>query len=341
MLSVAPMTALRRSLSLRDRGVCRLLCVCVAFFGVGCDEGGLTHIDARRDLGVTDAEVADGGADAGGDQGVGEDGGCAPLPLAYVPADTAGPPAESQAACELRVGASEPSEGPMGQRYVVRTIGSVAAPVTLSCGGTGDGTGLYAARSQVFGCGQRLRVVDLARGACVVVEAATSGPHVCAEERAQAAVLDVSPAVTSALLGVSSVALADDRALLVAPVANSNPLGACDHTTTPSAALAGFIGGPCNGDTDCAYTGGVCQLQSEGYPGGHCTRACTTSCPDQPGPNAFTGCAAPDDTLRCYARCDFTLFATGCRPGYGCFTEAAPAVGGRDRDICLPLLCLP
>ena len=85
----------------------------------------------------------------------------------------------------------------------------------------------------------------------------------------------------------------------------------------------------------------MCQLAADGYPGGHCTRPCTTSCPDQAGANAFTGCAAPDDTLRCYARCDFTLFADGCRPGYGCFTEAAPGVGGTDRDICLPLLCTP
>jgi hypothetical protein len=313
----------------------------LALLALGCDDGAVIDIDARRDVGVGDLGLLDGAVDAGGDTGVLPDGGCAPEPDPYAPLDTGGPAAESQASCELRVGPSEPALGPMGQRFVVQTLGSVASPVALSCGGTGDGTLPYASRSQVFGCGQRLRVVDLARSTCMVVEAQTSGPHVCAEESAGAAVLDLSPQVTSLVLGQASVALADGREVLVAPIGNTNPLGACTHTSAPSAALAGFIGGPCNADGDCTFTGGVCQLAADGYPGGHCTRPCTTSCPDQAGANAFTGCAAPDDTLRCYARCDFTLFVDGCRPGYGCFTEAAPLVGGSDRDICLPLLCTP
>lgn len=316
----------------------RLACTVLCFTLLGCDDGSVIEIDARRDLGVADASMHDAGMD---DAGVLSDVGCAPEPDPYAPTDTGGPPAESQAACESRVGASVPVLGPMGQRFTVQSLGSVGSPAALSCGGTGDGSTAYASRSQVFGCGQRLRVVDLARSTCMVVEAQTSGPHVCAEEQTGAAVLDLSPLVTTAVLGDGSVLLADDREVLVAPVGNTNPLGACDHTDEPSAALSGFIGGPCNGDGDCPFTGGVCQLASEGYPGGHCTRACTTSCPDQAGANAFTGCAAPDDTLRCYARCDFTLFAGGCRPGYGCFTEAAPGAGGTDRDICLPLLCSP
>ncbi len=311
-----------------------------ALVAAGCDEGGVIDIDARRDVGMSDGGLADAGPDAG-DGGPLDDAGCAPLPEPYVPLDTNGPAAESVAACEARVGSSTPSLGPMGQRFSVQTLGSVGSPVALSCGGNGDGSTPYASRSQVFGCGQRLRVVDLARSSCMVVESQTSGPHVCAEESASAAVLDLSPLVTSAVLGQSSVALVDGREVFVAPVGNTNALGACDHVSTPAAALAGFIGGPCNQDDDCSFTDGVCQLASEGYPGGHCTRPCTTSCPDQAGANAFTGCAAPDDTLRCYARCDFTLFSTGCRPGYGCFTEPAPGAGGADRDICLPLLCTP
>jgi hypothetical protein len=315
----------------------------LALVGAGCDDGPVVHIDARRDLGGLDGGVPDAGADGGPDVdgGVGPDQGCAPAPAPYQPLDTAGPSGESLSACEARVGPSEPAEGPMGQRFAVRTLGSSAAPVALSCGGTGDGTAPYVSRSQVYGCGQRLRVVDVARTQCAVVEVSTSGPHVCAEERVGEAVLDVSPQISAALLGAAAVALSDGRELIAAPVGSGNPLGACTHTATPAAALAGFIGGPCNGDSDCMFTDGVCQLAADGYPGGHCTRACTTSCPDLAGPNAFTGCAAPDDTLRCYARCDFTLFAAGCRPGYGCFTEAAPGAGGRDRDVCLPVLCSP
>ena len=101
----------------------------LALLALGCDDGAVIDIDARRDVGVGDLGLLDGAVDAGGDTGVLPDGGCAPEPDPYAPLDTGGPAAESQASCELRVGPSEPALGPMGQRFVVQTLGSVASPV--------------------------------------------------------------------------------------------------------------------------------------------------------------------------------------------------------------------
>lgn len=303
---------------------------------LGCEGDPVTFIDARRDLGA----VADVGPDGGGagdmgspDQGGGPD--CPPVPTPYTPLDTMGPPGESRGACEARRPGESSDVLPMGQAYVAHALAASTLPVTLSCGQS-NGAGDYAALRPRLNCGQRLRVVNAARTSCHVVEVLGTGPHICLEETAGDAVAELSPEVALSVLQDAAVAASDGVRVFVAPIGSANPLGSCDHLDTPAAALAGFIGGPCNVDADCSFTGARCD--TAGFPGGHCTRDCTTSCPDAPGPNAFTACAAPDGDAFCHARCDFTLFATGCRDGYGCVTEPNPA-GGAERDVCVPVSC--
>src|SRR5215467_3240479 len=86
--------------------------------------------------------------------------------------------------------------------YVVTTFGGGSDTQPMSCGGTADGVGWYAASRQRFGCGAKLQVE--ANGKCVVVAAEDYGPDVCVEHAAGFPVLDVSPRVTRELFGISS-----------------------------------------------------------------------------------------------------------------------------------------
>ena len=85
----------------------------------------------------------------------------------------------------------------------------------------------------------------------------------------------------------------------------------------------GFIGGPCASDDDCAYEGGYCLTEDEGFPGGMCSADCVDLCPDEPGA-VWTFCVNPAalgtvaaDGL-CTIRCDYGQSPTGCRAGYQC-----------------------
>lgn len=289
---------------------------------------------------------ADGGTtmrDGGGatDSGAMEDGGMPmpdsgcwpPGPDGWAAIDTGGPDGETVDACIARVGERTDDRVPMDQRYELVTFGGDGS--ALSCGGTADAAGFYVAGAQRFACGQRLRVVDAARTACAIVEARTNGPHACLEEAAQMPILAAGPAVAQQIFGTTSVGASEHREVLAALVGADNALGSCE-TAEP---LRGFIGGACASATDCTFEGATCLGAADGWPGGHCTQDCTSSCPDRAGANAYTSCARTDDgATRCVARCDFTLFATGCRDGYGCFRRA-PLAGGGDRDVCLPIEC--
>jgi len=87
----------------------------------------------------------------------------------------------------------------------------------------------------------------------------------------------------------------------------------------------GWIGGACEQPTDCTYEDAICLTEADGYHEGMCTLTCDRLCPDRPGDNSVTFCAAaPDDTSLmangiCLARCDTSLYpSTGCREGYTC-----------------------
>jgi hypothetical protein len=73
-------------------------------------------------------------------------------------------------------------------------------------------------------------------------------------------------------------------------------------------------GGPCTSDSQCA--GGICWEEAgEGnFPGGFCTRDCSSqSCP---GPTGV--CFEVGPGRRCYQECDTS---SECRQGYACFDE--------------------
>ncbi|MEC7948652.1 MAG: extensin family protein [Myxococcota bacterium] len=109
----------------------------------------------------------------------------------------------------------------------------------------------------------------------------------------------------------------------------------------------GFVGSPCAADGDCVYDGGVCLMETDGFPRGTCSRECDRLCPDADGA-AVTFCAEAGDLPApassavedgaCLSRCDFGLFPdAGCRPGYACGRTQRPGGGGDDRNyVCLP-----
>ncbi len=318
----------------------------LALLTVGCGTGPLV-IDARQDGGGRDGATVDAGdIDAappnldGGLDGGPPDGGCTPSPPlpSWIPIDTGGPAGETVGQCLSRLGSDTDDRLPADQRYEVTTFGGPGDEQPVACAGVADadGTWFYAANRQRFRCGQRIRLVDEARTACVIVEVADVGPNSCVEEAGAMPIWDVSPLAAQELFGVSSVGWSEHRGVRGAPVGSANPLGPCtlgaarDH-------LRGFIGGPCDSPGDCTYADAVCLTD---FPGGVCSLPCDTSCPDREGSNAFTGCVdLGAEGRRCLARCDFTLFAAGCRDGQACERRPHPSGTGADRWVCVPAAC--
>jgi peptidoglycan/xylan/chitin deacetylase (PgdA/CDA1 family) len=95
---------------------------------------------------------------------------------------------------------------------------------------------------------------------------------------------------------------------------------------------AGFIGDACTTDGDCSFDEGFCL--KDGHPGGVCTRACTTSCPDRAG-HATTRCVRAPDGLGaqidvCALSCEGAQ--SSCRSGLSCSSLASPS--GTARKAC-------
>jgi hypothetical protein len=116
--------------------------------------------------------------------------------------------------------------------------------------------------------------------------------------------------------------------------------GACDPTP---ASWDPWIGGPCVDDLDCAYDGGVCLREDDGWPCGTCSLSCDQFCPDIEGaPESF--CANQDlvdpfapDSGACLQKCDPTLLPSGgCRPGYTCSLAERQNDDGAWAAVCLP-----
>lgn len=102
----------------------------------------------------------------------------------------------------------------------------------------------------------------------------------------------------------------------------------------------GWIGGPCARDADCAYDGGICLGESEGFPDGMCSMRCTSTCPDRGGPDdTVSFCVAGTGRLAgggmCVARCDYAKEPLGCREGYHCVTRARYSDPSYLRNACL------
>ena len=253
----------------------------------------------------------------------------------WIPAQAGGPPGEQVMACVRRIPRRTDSRVPLDQRYDLTTFGGPGDEQPTHCEDApdADGTWFYAANAHRFACGQRVRLVNGSRTRCVIVQVADLGPHICVEAAGQRPAWDVSPLVSRHLFGVRSAGWSEHREVFGAPVAPGNALGPCE--LAPVAPERGsFIGGPCRSDADCALDGGRCLRDEEGWPEGHCTSACLESCPGRGGPYPLSACTeVPAGSPTCLARCDFTLSATGCRPGYTCSSQATSR---GTEQVCVP-----
>jgi hypothetical protein len=114
---------------------------------------------------------------------------------------------------------------PASGDYYMTTFGGGADTQPMSCGGTADGVGYYAASRQRYGCGAKLQVE--ANGKCVVLTAMDYGPDVCVEEAAGGPILDMSPAGAKILWDTSSAGWSDRLKINVTEVPSSTPVGPC------------------------------------------------------------------------------------------------------------------
>jgi hypothetical protein len=97
----------------------------------------------------------------------------------------------------------------------------------LGClhGQQADGSWHYAAGSQRWGCGARLRLTNPLNGASCVVQVADAGPAAWVEDMAGGPVVDVSPLTSQELFGSRSSGWSDRRRVHVEVVDGSTPLG--------------------------------------------------------------------------------------------------------------------
>lgn len=101
-----------------------------------------------------------------------------------------------------------------------------------------------------------------------------------------------------------------------------------------------WIGSPCVSDDECAYDGGFCLREDDGFPCGTCSLPCDSLCPDIDGaPETF--CIDGADVGlsgggHCISQCDNALpSGDGCRDGYAC--NVLSRVDGTDvADVCIP-----
>ncbi len=109
---------------------------------------------------------------------------------------------------------------------------------------------------------------------------------------------------------------------------------------------AGFTGGQCQADAECAPAGSLCI---DGVGGGSCAVACEVYCDDQAGsPTTFCISAAVYESrmdaplpaglapAMCVSKCDYLLFPrTGCRAGLHCEQRKRHQTSVRD-EVCVP-----
>ena len=157
------------------------------------------------------------------------------------------------AGCHGKASTSIPASGD----YVLTTFGGGADTQPMSCGGTANGTGWYAASRQRYGCGAHLKVT--ANNKCVVVSAMDYGPDVCVETAAHSPVLDMSPAVSKYLFNESGAGWSDHLVINVEEVSTGTPVGPCQAEPPPaggsdSGSGSGDPGGGTSTGASCAST---------------------------------------------------------------------------------------
>ena len=137
------------------------------------------------------------------------------------PGVSIGTTAKSLSGCHGQASSTIPTSG----NYVITTFGGGSDTQPMSCGGLANGTGYYAASRQRYGCGAHIKVQ--ANGKCVVLATNDYGPDVCVENAAHSPIIDVSPAASKILFGVSGAGWSDHLSVNVEEVPTSTPLGPC------------------------------------------------------------------------------------------------------------------
>jgi hypothetical protein len=268
----------------------------------------------------------------------------APTPVPpWLPVDTGGPDGESVGSCLQRMGRGKTDARiPWDQRYALTTFGGPGDEQPVDCGDPrgADGNWYYAANLQRFPCSQRVRLVDGGRQRCVVVEVADTGPHACVEEAAALPAWDVSPVTALHLFDTRSAGWSRLRLVYGAPVNAANELGPCDEQLVEPAQFSrGSVGGACEDASECSYEQAFCLGANEGWPAGYCSAPCAGQCPGTAGPHALAVCARFEDgSSNCLARCDFTLYPSGCRDGYECDLAFGLEPDSRVQ-VCMPPRC--
>jgi hypothetical protein len=102
-----------------------------------------------------------------------------------------------------------------------------------------------------------------------------------------------------------------------------------------------WIGAPCMQDGDCAYEGGTCLREDEGFPCGTCSQPCDMLCPDLEGvPETFCidgGDVGVEATGHCLSKCAPDLLGgDGCRDGYDCAALPRYMDAGTTAGVCVP-----
>lgn len=128
--------------------------------------------------------------------------------------------------------------------------------------------------------------------------------------------------------------------------ANVSGDGCRDDCVVEEPIGAGFTGGQCQADAECAPPGSFCI---DGVGGGSCSVPCDLYCDDEP-PSPVTFCISaevyesrmegplPAGLLpaMCVSKCDYALFArTGCRAGLHCEQRNRYQTSVRD-EVCVP-----
>ncbi|MBI3073639.1 MAG: serine hydrolase [Deltaproteobacteria bacterium] len=92
-----------------------------------------------------------------------------------------------------------------------------------------------------------------------------------------------------------------------------------------------WIGGPCESAASCNYPGAICL--ASGFQGGHCSLACTRTCPDRAS-QPVTFCIDGDDaTGRCVSKC---ATDADCRAGYRCGARGRFNEPTTLQNVCVP-----
>jgi hypothetical protein len=233
-----------------------------------------------------------------------------------------------------------PPPGGAPYDYFLTAYGGPSDPSAFggvpACGGKRvNGAWYYATGAYTFGCGTKLELG--AKGRCVVVKVVDNGPAPWVEGQARQLcgktgyIIDASPLVSKHLYNTYSAGWSDCFPIKVTPVPAGTPTG---PRSCGSGGASKFIGEPCGQNGDCLHD--LCFSASSGYPGGMCTKSCSTVCPDMPGkPTTF--CINSNGAGRCVSRCDWARHpGSGCRQGYTCVKLARNNQPWVRRNVCLP-----